>query len=296
MIRRFRRRRRLIRSLPVALAALVAAPTALAAVRLQSVDTSAFPSIRVTLVAPLGARTPQLSENGQPVSGYSAVNLGRAKAIVLALDRSQSMSGRPLVEAVSAAQSFIAAAGAQDDVGIVAFGRNAYVLAPASTPADAQGALSGLTVDAHSGTALYDSIVLAASRLAGDPRPGRAIVVVTDGRDVSSSHSISDAIAAAHAAHAAVYTIGIGGPSFTPDALRRLAAETGGSYRQATSAAQLSSVYAALADELARTWQLSYVTAARPGAQLRLAATVPGAGVARRSVAIAGETFAATPP
>jgi tight adherence protein B len=296
VIRRLRRRRRLIRSLPLAFAALVVTPSALAAVRLQTIDTSAFPELRATVVAPLGAKTPRLTENGRPVAGYSAVNLGREKAIILALDRSQSMRGRPLSEAVSAAQSFISAAGARDHVGIVAFGRNAFVLARSSAPADAQGALGGMAVDTHSGTALYDAVVLAANRLAGDDRPGRAIVVVTDGRDVSSLHTLDDAIAAAHVAHAAVYAIGIGGPSFTPDALRRLSSETGGSYRQATSAAQLSSLYAGLADELARTWQLSYVTSARPGAHLALTATVPGAGTAQRELDLAGGAFTGTPP
>ena len=297
MRRRLRRRRRLIRSLPFAFVALVLTPSALAAaVRIQATDTSSFPALRVTLVAPLGASTPRLTENGRRVAGYSAVNLGRQKAIVLALDRSQSMRGRPLAQAVSAAQSFISAAGARDHVGIVTFGRNAFVLSRSSAPADAQGALGGIGVDTHSGTALYDAVVLAANRLAGDERPGRAIVVVTDGDDVSSTHSIEQAIAAAHAARAAVYTIGIGGPSFTPDALRRLATETGGSYRQATNAARLSSVYAGLANELARTWQLSYVTSARPGAQLELAATVSGAGTARREVNIAGGAFTGARP
>ena len=60
------------------------------------VDTSGFPAVRLTVVAPLNAVTPRLTENAAPVAGYSAVNLGGQKAIVLALDRSQSMRGRPL--------------------------------------------------------------------------------------------------------------------------------------------------------------------------------------------------------
>jgi tight adherence protein B len=295
VIRRLRRRRRLIRLLPLALAAIVVTPAAGAAVRVQAFDTSAFPSVRVTLVAPLHAGTPELRENGRPVVGYSAVNLGRQKAIVLALDRSQSMKGRPLREAVSAAQTFIGAAGRGDHVGLVAFGRNAFALSRASNPGDARSSLDGLSVDSHSGTALYDSIVLAARELAGDSRPGRAIVVVTDGRDVSSTHSIDDAIAAARTAHAAVYTIGIGGPSFTPEALRQLAYSTGGSYHQASGAAQLSTVYAALADELARTWQLQYVTSARPGSTLKLEAVVPNAGSTTRELRISGNAPAPTP-
>jgi len=119
---------------------------------------------------------------------------------------------------------------------------------------------------------------------------------VTDGRDVSSANSFDDAVDAARAAHAAVYAIGIGWPSFTPDTLRKLAQDTGGSYHQATNAAALRDVYASLAGELARTWQVSYVTALRPGADVNLAATVRGAGVARTHLTIPGDALGVTPP
>jgi tight adherence protein B len=151
------------------------------------------------------------------------------------------------------------------------------------SPSVAQTNLGSVAVDSHSGTALYDAIVLAAQRLTGDDRPGRAIVVVTDGKDVSSTHTLAEAVTAARQAHAAVYAVGIGGPSFTPDALKTLASSTGGSYRQVASASGLASVYASLESELARTWQLTYDTAAQPGSTLHLAATVRGAGTATRT-------------
>ena len=293
MIKLLRRRRWLI---GLSFAALVVAPAAGAAAHIQSVDTSGYPALRATLVAPLGAATPRLTENGRPAAGYVAVNLGREKAIVLALDRSQSMRGRPLANAVAAARTFVSSARATDHVGIVAFGRSAVSLIRSSTaPADAGTALDALAVDTRSGTALYDAIVVAAEQLRHDDRPGRAIVVVTDGRDVSSIHSLEEAVFAAHAAHASIYAIGIGGPSFTPDALRTLASKTGGSYHQASTAAALGAVYSTLADELNRTWQLSYLTSARPGAHVRLAATVPGSRTAVTEITLAGGTSTGSP-
>ena len=53
-------------------------------------------------------------------------------------------------------------------------------------------------------------------------------------------------------ARASVYTIGIGGPSFTPDQLREIATETGGTYRQARARRELASIYA-FARERARS-------------------------------------------
>jgi tight adherence protein B len=280
--------------LVIATAYCATAAHAHAATHIRSVDATGYPRLRVTLVAPLASTTPKLTENGRSVVGYSAVNLGRTKSVVLALDRSQSMRGRPLARAVAAAESFVNGSRADDHVGIVTFGSSAIALTPSgSSPGAARDQLTGLTVDPAAGTALYDAIVLAAARLAGDDRPGRAIIVVTDGKDVSSLATLQDAIGAARAAHAAVYAIGIGGPSFTPYALRRIARETGGSYRRAASTAGLAATYEALRQELARTWSLSYLTAAASGSSVRLVANVRGAGRATKSYALPSSSDAA---
>lgn len=296
-MRRLLRRRRRLLGAPLVFAALVVTQSALAAggVRISAVDLSGYPRIALTVVAPAGAHAPSISQNGNTAVGVSAVNLGREKAIVLALDRSQSMRGRPLAEAVGAAEAFTRAAGANDHVGVVAFGRDATALTSfGMSPVGARDALAGIAVDSRAGTALYDAVVLAAQRLQYDSRPGRAIVVVTDGQDVSSTHSLGEAVAAAHAAHAAVYTIGIAGPGATPGPLRQLASQTGGSYHRA-SAGDLHAVYAGLAAELARTWQVSYDTALRPGARLTLRATVAGHATAQTTTTVPGSPATQVP-
>jgi tight adherence protein B len=262
-----------------ALALVTASAASGATVRLHPPDASSYPALRATVVAPVGSKAPRVLENGHAVVGLSAVNLGGTKSIVIAIDRSQSMRGKPLRSAIAAAQAFAAAARADDHVGVVAFGRSAVGLTgPTSGPAAARDQLGGISVDPKSGTALYDAITVAADRLAGDERPGRAIVVMTDGKDVSSLHSFRDAVKAAQRARAAVYTIGIAGPDFTSAVLRDIANETGGTYHEASSAHDLTATYAAVQRELARTWQVSYLTSARPGSTVSMTAIVPGAG------------------
>jgi tight adherence protein B len=279
----------------VLITALAVVPSALAAVKIGGVDSSNFPSLRVTVVTPKGSKAPTLLENGQPVVGASAVNLGQAKTVVVAIDRSESMKGRPISNAVAAAQQFVRTAGPQDHIGVVEFGRSAITVQGASgSAADAATSLQSVTVDTKSGTSLYDAVVMSANLLKQDAGAGRAIIVVTDGADVSSLHTLADAVAAAHRAHASIYSIGIGGPSFTPDALRSLANDTGGSYRQAANSAALKSVYASLTDELARTWQITYPTAARPGSRVELTASVKGGGHSTSTVTLAGKS--AAPP
>jgi tight adherence protein B len=280
-----------LRAAAVVLLALVLAPAAAAAgsVRIAGVDTSGYPLIRVTVVAPAGAAQPRLEENGLPAAGLQAANLGREKSVVLAVDRSQSMAGASLRNAAAAARAFVSAKGPNDQIEVVTFGHQAVALTGfASSAADADAALGRLTADSHTGTALWDAVVRAAAALAHQGQPGRVIVVVTDGQDVSSSASFDSAVAAAHRAHAAVYAIGIAGPGFTPGPLRELAARTGGLYREAASSSQLATLYSSISRTLAHTWQLRYVTAARPGQIMRLSALVAGAGSASRTVPVPG--------
>ncbi|MDX6484952.1 MAG: hypothetical protein QOF43_105, partial [Gaiellaceae bacterium] len=169
----------------------------------------------------------------------------------------------------------------------MAFGHHALQLtAFSSSAAAADGVLSGLSVDKTSGTALYDVVVEAATALRASSQPGRVIVLLTDGHDVSSTSSLAQAVTAAHRAGASVYPIGIESSDFDPAALRTLASETGGTYHGTGSTLELQQVYAAIASELRRTWRVDYDTAARPGDVVRLHARVPGLGAADREVRV----------
>jgi tight adherence protein B len=285
---------RRIAVLVVGLAALAAVSSATAAVQIAGIDTSAYPEVRVTVVAPAGSGRPALRENGAPVIGFSAANLASAKSVVLAVDRSQSMAGTKLADATGAASAFVGAKDPSDRIEVIGFGNRAITLTHfSSSTTDAAAALQQLNVDPVQGTALWDAVVLAARGLDHEVQPGHVIVVVTDGRDVSSSATFQEAVDAAHAARAAVYTIGIAGRGFTPGPLRSLAAQTGGEYLEASSTAQLKTLYASIVKTLAGTWQIRYSTAARPGDALRLSASVGGES-GDRSVRLAG-TGAAQP-
>jgi tight adherence protein B len=282
---------------PLALAVLALAGTAQAGVRISGVDPSGYPNLRVTVVGPHGVGKPRLRENNRPVVGAEASNLGRAKSVVLAVDRSNSMSGRSLKDATAAALAFVADKGGSDRMMVVTFGHEAVALSRFSaSPLDAKSALQDLTADHTTGTALWDAVVLAAHRLQAEDQPGHVILVVTDGHDVSSTASFADAVAAANRAHASVYPIAIAGPDFTPGPLRDLARETGGAYHETSSSKGLANIYTRISDELARTWELTYPTAARPGDVLRLEAAVPSAGRAERTLTLPALGAAPAPP
>jgi tight adherence protein B len=270
--------RRSVTCLAVIGALTLLAPAAQAGVRLKGVDTSSYPKIRVSVVtSERSPNAPSLAENGHGVPLAGAQNLGRAKSVVLALDRSQSMKGGPLANAIAAARAFIRSKPGQDRVAVATFATEPLFLTDFSTSAgDAAGVLGSVKVDPQQGTTLYDGLVGAASRLANEPLPARVIIVVTDGNETRSTASLHDAVAAANRAGAAVYVVAIESPKFNPAPLKQLAAETGGAYRGTSSSATLSAEYASIASELRRTWRLDYLTSTRPGDEATLQALSNG--------------------
>jgi tight adherence protein B len=268
--------------------AVVPAAAAASQVKIAGTDTAGYPHLVLNVVtATPVASAPRLRENGLPAAGLEAVNLGASKSVVVAIDTSQSMKGQAIADAAAAARAFVDAKAAGDRVSIFSFGRRALQLTGFSTSsAEADGVLQGLTVDSSSGTALYDAVSVAAKALRVTTEPGRVIIVLTDGRDVSSSASLEAAVAAARKANASIYPIGIESSDFDPAALQTLAKETGGTYHGAGSSAQLQEVYASIASELERTWRLGYVTSARPGDHVLLRVTTAGAGMVEQTLTV----------
>jgi tight adherence protein B len=262
--------------------------TASAGVRLNGVDFGAYPQVRTTVVTSAFSSTqPSLFENGQRVVGLQAVNLGRCKNVVLALDTSRSMAGKPLVGAATAATAFVAAKPACDRVALVTFGQHASQQGPFSTATiDADNTLRTLAVGANSGTALWDAVDLSA-RLLASQQGGRVVVLLTDGDDVGSVASESDAILSLHKAGAVVYPIAFGSHADS-SGLERLARETGGSFHAAATSTTLGGIYRSIGLELRRTWRVRYLTTARPGDKLELKASVGRLGSDTTSVTVPG--------
>ena len=280
--------------LAAALVALLAPVAASANVTLRGVDATGYPTLRAAVVSPVASsQPPTLTENGQRVVDLTAQNLASAKSVVIAVDRSRSMKGRQLDDAIAAARNFIAAKGGSDRIAVVVFGSHAVQLTGfSSSTIDSDDALRTMSVDARSGTALYDALALSAGMLAKEVGRARVIVLLTDGQDVSSTSSLAQSVEAARKASALVYPIVIGGADATRQPLRQMARETGGTFHGAASSAALKGVYTSVAAELRRTWRLEWVTAARPGEKLHLRASLDPEGAAAADLTVPGDVQA----
>ncbi len=280
--------RRLLLFVAALLALLILPSTAAGVVEIRNLDASEYPIVRLSVITgKLTEDQPSLTENGETVSSLDAKNLGRAKSVVLAIDQSKSMRGDALKDAINAARAFLEAKPVSDRIAVVSFGSEAVQLTSfSSSTIDADTALRTLSADKRTGTALYDAVGLASDALASEPLQGRVIVLLTDGSDLNSETTLFESINRATDAGVAVYSIGIESKRFSPDAVQRIADETGGTYYSASSTKALTEVYAAVADELVRTWQMEYVTTARPGDSWAIVASADGQGEGSVTLAI----------
>jgi tight adherence protein B len=263
----------------LAFAALAVTSQATASIDEVRVDTNAYPRIRLSIVtsAPSVA-PPRVAAHGSRVAGVRATNLGTGTGIVLAIDRSQSMAGRPLGAAVDAARLFLARKSASQRVALVAFGSQAVQLTSFETSTSAaRRALAGLAVDGRPGTALYGALRLSSELLEDLDDAGRVVVLLTDGSDRLGGVSLEQALASVRRAGVVVYTVGIEGSGFARGPLRRMAGTSGGRYLSADRT-ELAGAFGALSTALRRTWRLEFLTAGRPGERLRLQVWVPGLG------------------
>lgn len=203
--------------------------------------------------------------------GPPQAQLRSGRALMLAVDLSGSMrtpdmelAGQPVSRfgAVKAiAGNFIDRRGG-DEMGLVLFGSQAFLVTPLTYDLDAvraqlQGAAVGL---AGTETAIGDAIAIAVKRLSALPEQARVLVLLTDGVNNAGSITPLEAARAAKAAGVRIYTVGIGAtrmrvpgffgsqivnPSADLDAamLTKIADETGGRFFRATDSDQLADAY-----------------------------------------------------
>jgi tight adherence protein B len=273
-------RKAVLAALAVVALALPAGAGAAGGVEIRRIDLDTFPQVRVTAVVPPGSR-PTLAEDGRPASFVNVHDLGSAQAMVLAVDNSASMAGDPLLQAKRAAEEFLAGQDRAGATGLVGFGHEALALTqPRAAKSEVARALRSLSPDTQRGTSLYDAVALSVSRLQRMSNRTRILVVLTDGRDVGSSRSLSEAIAAAQRANVTVYAIAAGAAA-DGKPLGALASATGGKLFDAANTAGLGATYRRLSGELNRTWQLSYLSDAHAGDRVVLTVRVAGSASSR---------------
>lgn len=236
---------------------------------------------------PLTASQVRVRENGQAVTGQNVVPASQADpkqfGIVLVIDASDSMAGKPIAAALQAAQVFVTHRTKSQQVAVETFNKDSNLVQDFTTDSnDIVKALAHKPELAY-GTHLYDAVGDALSRLHDNGITAGSVVVLSDGADTGSKMSSDDVVAAAKAGHARVFTVGLRSKHYDAAALDSLAAKTGGGYSEATSSADLAQIYDQLGTRLSHEYLLTYRSLQNLGTKVHVSVQVAGIPGAARA-------------
>ena len=207
-------------------------------------------------------------EDGHPQAVKQFAAEDRPVTVGIVLDASGSMRTKQ-AEVVTAALAFVHSSNPDDEVFVVTFNDHAALGLPSnisfSQNANELGAaLLGRRPEGK--TALYDALVLAADHLGKGKWENKALLLISDGGDNNSTHTIAEAIQAVQKSWATVYSIAF----FDPDepehnlgALHRLSKMSGGEAFAPKELAEIRSLCVRIAEDLRASYTVAY-TPPRP--------------------------------
>jgi VWFA-related protein len=183
------------------------------------------------------------------------------------LDISDSMRGQPIVDARGALDRFMAdLLDAGDEAFVGAFNHLPRILVPWTAP---PSRLTGKLADERptGGTAIYDALFASGPMMQRHNRTRAALIVISDGADTASDHSLAQTREMLRRSDAFVYAVAIDSSNeqrvttrVNPEALRELTGPSGGYTEVVRSYEDLGPATQRIADELNSQYMLGYAT------------------------------------
>jgi Ca-activated chloride channel family protein len=209
----------------------------------------------------------EIFEDGdpQPVTQFSDKRTPVSVGVLL--DISDSMRGQPIVDARGALDRFMAdLLDAGDEAFVGAFNHLPRILVSWTAP---PSRLAGRLADERptGGTAIYDAIFASGPMLQRHNRTRAALIVISDGADTASDHSLVQTREALRRSDAFVYAIAIDSATerrvstrVSPEALREITGPSGGYTEVVRSSEDLGPATQRIAEELNSQYTLGYAT------------------------------------
>ncbi len=271
-------------------------------IKITQVDNSKFPQVTVYVSVTNAAGEPvgvdpatiQISENGQVmqptnVSGGGQGGVGPLTTM-LVMDVSGSMDKNGKIDgAKNAAKAYVDQMRPEDQAGLMVYNtKTNYVQQLTKDHAALTSAIEGIKTGGD--TAMYDALVAAEEALK-DVSGRKAIIVVTDGLDNSSSHNADNVIASIGQGGLSVSTIGLGDASSKAQTgldeagLKALAAKAGGAYSFAGDPQALAALFQLYGRTLQSEYAITYTSPStlRDGVNRNLTVSLSGAPVSAAS-------------
>lgn len=185
-------------------------------------DQPGYQQVTVTVTQPNGSYVTDLQKqdfqlymDGQqrPIEFFRQ-DLNTPVSVGILVDTSGSMEPK-LPQARAAISEFLRNLNDRDDVFLFAFSGRPFKLQDFTEDHALVQSRLGL-LHAYGSTSLYDAVVTGLVMLQRGRYDKRALLVVTDGMDNTSSHSLDDVVALARRQGVLIYSIGIGDPNASP--------------------------------------------------------------------------------
>ncbi|MFY9579606.1 MAG: type II secretion system F family protein [Gaiellaceae bacterium] len=274
----------------LALATAVPAAAVSGRIHITEAGASSFPGRAYVLSLPRGMQLKpsqvHVTENGGSVAGMSVIPVAEAHAqdfgVVLAIDASTSMEGKPERAAFYAAEAFAAQRKGQEQLAVVTYNLSPTVVLPFTTDQTKIDRALSVQPPFVYGTHIYDAVVQSLGELRKAHISAGTLVLLSDGQeqrgrnDVGKHETAESAAAAARAAHVRIFAVGLRSRLSNLETLRKLARETGGRYVESTSIAQLATIYNELGSQLANEYLVRYQSLAGPGKRINVKMRVAG--------------------
>ena len=242
---------------------------------------------RGNIVSDLNQGDFHVYENGamQQISYFSHNDI--PVTVGLVIDNSGSM-GPKRSEVIVAGLAFARSSNPQDQMFVVNFNEHVRFALPDNTPFTDQPsqldvALSRINADGE--TALYDAIGASLEHLKSGDRNKKALIVISDGGDNASHHTLAQVIAAARVSDAIIYTLDISDqndPDNNPRILKQLAKDTGGEAFRPHSLSDLVPICEQIARDIRTQYTIAYVPTNRRQdgtyRTIQVKASAPGRG------------------
>jgi VWFA-related protein len=216
------------------------------------------------LVSGLDKEVFQVYEDGvlQQIKYFSHEDIPVTVGVVI--DNSGSM-GKKRADVIAAALAFARSSNPQDQMFVVNFNEHVRFALPGNMPFTAQVpelevALS--TIITSGQTALYDAVAAALEHLKTGARNKKVLIVISDGGDNASRHSLAQIRAMAQHADATIYTIGLfdeEDDDRNPLVLRQLAEDTGGDVFLPQSLKEVVPICERIARDIRNQYTITYV-------------------------------------
>ncbi|MEA2016604.1 MAG: type II secretion system F family protein [Actinomycetota bacterium] len=202
-------------------------------------------------------------ENGESVSNLSVRALGEIAepiGVVLAVDTSGSMEGEPIGDAISAVSIFIGEMRDIDKTAALSFADSVITHSGfTSDHSELRDSISG--IEAEGDTSLFDGIYTACGMFRSEDNiKHRYLIVLSDGADTASSHSVEEVIERAEQEEVSIYSIALLSPEYNLENIKYISESTGGELLTAVDSKELEELYKKISKRITNQYRISYTS------------------------------------